>query len=79
MHAHIRDIALSFFFRYGLLQTASQIDAQDLWEKEIDQINSGKLAEQFVGEELLANAKPYQNRPLLFWEKEKSEAEVTLS
>jgi hypothetical protein len=77
LHAHMKENRFKLLFLdIGLLQTASQIDAQDLWEKEINQINAGSLAEQFVGQELLAYAKPYQNRSLLFWEKEKSEAEV---
>jgi uncharacterized protein len=77
LHAHVKENRFKLLFLdIGLLQTASQIDAQDIWEKEINQINAGSLAEQFVGQELLAYAKPYQNRSLLFWEKEKSEAEV---
>ena len=77
LHAHMKENRFKLLFLdVGLLQTASQIDAQDIWEKDINQINAGSLAEQFVGQELLAYAKPYQNRSLLFWEKEKSEAEV---
>lgn len=77
LHAHIRENRFKLFFLdIGLLQTASQVDAQDIWEKKINQINAGSLAEQFVGQELLASAKSYQNRSLLFWEKDKSEAEV---
>lgn len=77
LHAHIREHRFKLLFLdIGLLQTASQVDMQDIWEKDINQINAGSLAEQFVGQEFLASSKPYQNRPLLFWEREKSEAEV---
>jgi uncharacterized protein len=77
LHAHIRENRFKLLFLdIGLLQTASHIDAQDIWEKEIHQINAGSLAEQFVGQELLASTQAHQNRPLLFWEKENSEAEV---
>ncbi len=53
----------------GLLQTATKVDATHFFEQDILQINSGMLAEQFVGQELLAYAEPYQNASLLFWER----------
>ena len=78
LHAHIHDHRFKLFFLdIGLLQTACQVNAQDFWEKEILQINAGMLAEQLVGQEFLANDPPYQNRPLLFWEREEGgQAEV---
>ncbi len=53
----------------GLLQTKTKVDAEFFFQKEILQINAGSLAEQFVGQELLAYAPPYENEPLLFWER----------
>ena len=78
LHAHIRDHRFKLFFLdIGLLQTACQVDAQDFFEKEILQINAGMLAEQFVAQELLAYEPPFQNRPLLYWEKEEGgQAEI---
>ncbi|NGX34719.1 MAG: hypothetical protein K1060chlam1_01072 [Candidatus Anoxychlamydiales bacterium] len=73
LHAHIQDHRFKLMFLdIGLLQTASQVDAQDFFEKDILQINAGALAEQFVGQEILANDSPDQNRALLFWENKKS-------
>lgn len=78
LHAHMRDHRFKLLFLdVGLLQTACQVDAQEFWEKEVLQINAGMLAEQFVGQELLASDDPHQNRPLLFWEREEGgDAEV---
>jgi len=71
LHAHIRDHRFKLLFLdVGLLQTASQVHSQDFLDKEILQINAGAIAEQFVGQELLASDDVYQNRPLLFWEGE---------
>lgn len=55
----------------GLLQQALQIDPRDLLEKDFLQINAGALAEQFVGQEILANAGCYDDRRLHFWERDK--------
>lgn len=78
LHAHIQDHRFKLLFLdIGLLQTAAQVDAQDFFEKDILQINAGMLAEQFVGQEILAYDDPDQNRSLLFWEKKKpSNAEI---
>lgn len=78
LHAHIQDHRFKLIFLdIGLLQTASQVEAGDFFEKDILQINAGKLAEQFVAQEILANDPPDQNRPLLFWERKKpSSAEI---
>jgi len=47
-------------------------------EEDLSLINGGHLAEQFVGQELVAYAKLYTKAPLYYWEREKrgSEAEV---
>ena len=78
LHAHVREKRLKvFFLDIGLLQTACYVNAQEFWDNDILQINTGMMAEQFVGQELLALDDPHQNRPLLFWQKEgSSHAEV---
>jgi predicted AAA+ superfamily ATPase len=78
LHAYYKDHRFKFLFLdVGLYQTASQADALDFFNKDILQINKGKIAEQFVGQELLASDFPYRNKPLLFWEKfKKAGAEV---
>jgi uncharacterized protein len=62
----------------GLLQQALQIEADAILENDVLQINAGALAEQFVGQELLAHAGCYDERKLHFWEcaKKSSTAEV---
>jgi len=70
LHAHLKEDRFKLLFLdVGLLQTATKADATDFFQKDILQINSGMLAEQFVGQELLAYAPAYQNAPLLFWER----------
>ncbi len=63
------------FLDLGLLSQppVSVIDAEDLIG-----VNQGKLAEQFVGQELIVYQKPYQKGLLYYWEREKSgtDAEV---
>lgn len=63
------------FLDIGLLPQAP--DAT-LAVEDLTLINSGNLAEQFVGQELIAYAKPYQRATLYYWEREKkgSDAEV---
>ena len=66
------------FLDIGLMQTAGGVDAKTLWEEDILQIRSGSLAEQVVGQELLAYQDCYEPPHLYFWKREKknSEAEV---
>ncbi len=63
------------FLDIGLLpqQLETVLDVDDLTS-----VNSGHLAEQFVGQELVAYAKPYRRASLFYWEREKkgSSAEV---
>ena len=42
----------------GLLQTANKVDATHFFDTDILQINAGMIAEQFVGQELLAYELP---------------------
>ncbi|MFW9873772.1 MAG: ATP-binding protein [Candidatus Thorarchaeota archaeon] len=72
LHSHYKDYRFKFLFLdVGLYQTASQVDAKDFLQENILQINKGKIAEQFVGQELIAYDLPYRNKSLLFWEKTK--------
>lgn len=61
------------FMDIGLLPQpqASILDAEDL-----TLINGGDLAEQFVGQELIAYAEPYLRPQLYYWEREKRNAEA---
>lgn len=77
LHAHQKDDRFKLLYLdTGLLQTATQVDATLFFERDILQINAGMLAEQFVGQELISYAPPYQNAPLLFWERSGGKAEV---
>ncbi len=70
LHAHMKEDRFKLLFLdVGLLQTATKVDAALFFEQDILQINSGMIAEQFVGQELLAYSPPYQNAPLLFWKR----------
>lgn len=66
------------FLDGGLVNCANKLDIQTAWDTELLQINSGALAEQFVGQELLAYADPHMNTQLYYWERDKkgSMAEV---
>lgn len=77
LHAHMKEDRFKLLYLdTGLLQTATRVDATLFLEQDILQINQGMIAEQFVGQELLAYAPPYQNTPLLFWERNGAVAEV---
>lgn len=77
LHAHIKDERFKLLYLdVGLLQTMTKVDATLFFNEDILQINSGMIAEQFVGQELLAYSQPFQNDPLLYWERESSTAEI---
>lgn len=78
LQAYIKEDRFKLLFLdIGLLQCSTKIDATFFFEKEILQINAGMIAEQFVGQELIAYKDYYQNEPLLYWEKyQKGDAEV---
>ncbi len=65
------------FLDVGLLVYASRVDAACLLE-DIILVNRGAIAEQFVGQELLAHAPNYEEANVYFWcrEKKSSMAEV---
>jgi len=62
----------------GMLQTALKVDPLSFFREDLTLIHSGALAEQFVGQELIAYADPHDRMQLHFWEREKkgSDAEV---
>lgn len=66
------------FLDIGLLQRALGIDYRIFTAKNIFQINSGVLSEQFVGQELLSQGDLYIKKQLFFWKREKlgSDAEI---
>lgn len=59
------------FLDIGLLQTALGIDPSIFGNSTFHQVNSGALAEQFVGQEWLSYADCYSEPSLFFWETEK--------
>lgn len=66
------------FLDVGLAQNACGLQAEINFNKDILQINAGSIAEQFVGQELLAYADAYTRPNLYFWARNKksSMAEV---
>jgi predicted AAA+ superfamily ATPase len=66
------------FLDLGLLQEFLHTDPELLRREDLVQINAGSLAEQFVGQEMMAYGEPFRKRKLFFWNKEGegSEAEV---
>lgn len=78
LHAHLKEDRFKLLFLdVGLLQTTTGIDASFFFEKDILQINAGMIAEQFVGQELLAHEKPFIHSSLLYWENyPKGDAEI---
>lgn len=79
LSAHLKDNKFKLLFLdIGLVNSANKLDFQTVWNTELLQINAGVLAEQFVGQELLAYNDPHANPQLYYWEREKkgSEAEV---
>lgn len=66
------------FLDIGLVMRAGRLDAEVLIEQDIMFANRGMLAEQFVGQELIAEASPFEDASLFFWTREQksSTAEV---
>lgn len=58
-----------FFLDIGLVQNISELSGDLLMEDNLLLINRGAIAEQFVAQELLAYAKPYQHSSLFYWER----------
>lgn len=59
------------FVDIGLAHRACRIDAESLLKDDLMLINKGALAEQFVGQELLANSLPNEDMRLFFWHRDK--------
>lgn len=55
------------FVDIGLVKRFNQLDASLLLNEDIMLLNNGALAEQFVGQELLAHSVPYEKEKLYFW------------
>lgn len=66
------------FLDIGLMQNSCGLQSQLSLETDLMQINSGAVAEQFVGQELCAYANQYQPSSLFFWARDKksSSAEI---
>ncbi len=58
----------------GMLQAALKVDPLLFFREDLTLIHSGSLAEQFVGQELIAYANPYDRMQLHFWEREKKDS-----
>ncbi|MBM3198535.1 MAG: ATP-binding protein [Chlamydiae bacterium] len=68
----------TLFLDVGLVQRALQVQPELVLSQQPSLIHRGALAEQFVGQELLAYADCFREEKLFFWEREKvsSSAEV---
>ena len=65
------------FIDIGLVKRINQLDAELLLDDQFQLLNSGALAEQFVGQELLCYAPAYEKAKLYFWARDgSSNAEV---
>ncbi|MFN7096687.1 MAG: ATP-binding protein [Gammaproteobacteria bacterium] len=66
------------FLDIGLVKASQMLDTELLQQKDLLLINRGAMAEQFVGQELLAYSDPYLPQQLYYWERDKqgSTAEV---
>jgi len=74
-HIHAKENKFKLLFLdTGLANCANKLDIKTAWNAELLQINSGALAEQFVGQELLAYADPNMDTQLYYWDREKKGA-----
>jgi predicted AAA+ superfamily ATPase len=66
------------FLDIGLLKRATKLDVEVLFNEDLILLNRGAIAEQFVGQELLAYQDPYDEPQLYYWSREEksSQAEV---
>ena len=79
LQIHAKDNKFKLLFLdTGLVNCANRLDMQMAWDTELLQLNAGALAEQFVGQELLAYSSPHEDMQLYYWERDKkgSMAEV---
>lgn len=68
----------TLFLDIGLVHRALQIDPELILSHDLLQLHRGAVAEQFVGQELLAYSDFFREEQLFFWEREKqtSSAEI---
>jgi len=68
----------TIFLDIGLANSQSYLSHEILLQKDLMLLNRGMLAEQFVGQELLAHRSPYMESQLYYWDRESrsSSAEV---
>lgn len=59
------------FLDIGLVSHASHLNVEALLKESLLLINRGALAEQFVGQELLAYGRHYEAQHLYYWDREK--------
>lgn len=66
------------FLDVGLVKYASRIDASVLLREDLLLVNNGRVAEQFVGQELIAHQPSFDHAELYYWHREqiKGSAEV---
>lgn len=66
------------FLDVGLMQRSLGLDTQLMFEKDIMAVNMGSVAEQYVGQQILASSDCYEEKRLYFWARESrsSQAEV---
>lgn len=58
------------FLDIGLMKRATKLDMKLLFEKDLMLLNRGALAEQFVGQELLAYQDPFDEPHLYYWSRD---------
>jgi predicted AAA+ superfamily ATPase len=68
----------AIFLDIGLMQNICGLNSETLMTEDFIQVNTGAVAEQFVGQELLAYHDPFEESSLYYWGREErsSNAEV---
>lgn len=68
----------TIFLDIGLMQNLCGLSSETLMVEDFIQVNAGEVAEQFVGQELLAYSDPFKESALYYWARESrsSNAEV---
>jgi predicted AAA+ superfamily ATPase len=68
----------TIFLDIGLMQNLCGLNSETLITEDFIQVNAGAVAEQFVGQELLAYHNPFEESSLYYWGREarSSNAEV---
>lgn len=66
------------FLDVGLVQHASGMSTQLLFESDLKKLNDGQLAEQFVGQHLIAHQNPFITPQLYFWARDQRNANAEI-